>query len=94
MISAAEAHRIGLVNAVVPAADLLRVAGEMMRKILANAPIALALSIEAVIRGVEMPLDEALLLEADQFALLAATNDMREGMAAFLEKRPPRFTGR
>jgi enoyl-CoA hydratase len=94
MISAAEAHRIGLVNAIVPAADLLRVAGEMMRKILANAPIAIALSIEAVIRGVEMPLDEALLLEADQFGLLAATDDMREGMAAFLEKRPPRFTGR
>ena len=94
MISAAEAHRIGLVNAVVPSTDLLRVAAEMMRRILANAPIALALSIEAVIRGVEMPIDEALLLEADQFGLLAATDDMREGMAAFLEKRPPRFTGR
>ena len=94
MVTATEAHRIGLVNAVVPAADLLRVAGDMMRKILANAPIAIALSIEAVIRGVEMPLDEALLLEADQFGLLAATDDMREGMAAFLEKRPPRFTGR
>ncbi len=94
MISAAEAHRIGLVNLVVPAGDLLRVAGETMHKILANAPIAIALSIEAVIRGVEMPLDEALLLEADQFGLLAATEDMREGMSAFLEKRPPRFTGR
>jgi enoyl-CoA hydratase len=94
MISAAEAHRIGLVNAVVPATDLLRVAGEMMRKILANAPVAIALCIEAVIRGVEMPLDEALLLEADQFGLLAATDDMREGMTAFLEKRSPRFTGR
>jgi enoyl-CoA hydratase len=94
MISATEAHRIGLVNAVVPAADLLRVAGEMMRKILANAPLAIALSIEAVLRGVEMPLDEALLLEADQFGLLAATDDMREGMSAFLEKRSPRFTGR
>ncbi|MGQ0713518.1 MAG: enoyl-CoA hydratase-related protein [Gemmatimonadaceae bacterium] len=94
MITAAEAHRIGLVNAVVPAGDLLRVAGEMMRKILANAPIAVALSIEAVVRGMELPLEDALLLEADQFGLLAATDDMREGMSAFLEKRSPRFTGR
>ena len=94
MISAAEAHRIGLVNAVVPGADLLRVAGEMLRKILANGPVAIALSIEAVIRGIELPLEDALLLEADQFGLLAATADMREGMSAFLEKRPPRFTGR
>lgn len=94
MISAAEAHRIGLVNAVVPGADLLRTAGEMMRRILANAPVAVALSIEAVVRGMELPLEEALLLEADQFGLLAATEDMREGMSAFLEKRSPRFTGR
>lgn len=94
MIDAREAYRIGLVNAVVPPADLLRVAREMLLKMLANGPVALALSIEAVVRGVELPLEEALLLEADQFGLLAATDDMREGMSAFLEKRPPRFTGR
>jgi enoyl-CoA hydratase len=94
MIDAREAHRIGLVNVVVPAADLLRTATEMLHKILANGPVAVAMSIEAVVRGVELPLDEALLLEADQFGLLASTDDMREGMRAFLEKRPPRFTGR
>jgi enoyl-CoA hydratase len=93
MIDATEAHRIGLVNMVVPAADLLRTTMEMLRKILANGPVAVAMSIEAVVRGVELPLDEALLLEADQFGLLASTDDMREGMRAFLEKRPPRFTG-
>ena len=94
MIDVREAYRIGLVNAVVPPADLLRVAREMLLKMLANGPVALALSIEAVVRGVELPLEEALLLEADQFGLLAATDDMREGMSAFLEKRPPRFSGR
>lgn len=94
MIDAREAYRIGLVNAVVAPADLLRAAREMLLKMLANGPVALALSIEAVVRGVELPLEEALLLEADQFGLLAATDDMREGMSAFLEKRPPRFSGR
>ena len=94
MIDAREAHRIGLVNAVVPPADLLRTATELMRKMLANGPIALGLSIDAVVRGVELPLEDALLLEADSFGLLAATDDMREGMRAFLEKRQPRFTGR
>lgn len=94
MIDAREAYRIGLVNAVVSPADLLRVARELLLKMLANGPVALALSIEAVVRGVELPLEEALLLEADQFGLLAATDDMREGMSAFLEKRPPRFSGR
>ena len=94
MIDAKEAYRIGLVNAVVPAADLLRVASEMLRKILANGPIAVAMSIDAVVRGVELPLEDALLLEADQFGLLASTDDMREGMRAFLEKRAPRFSGR
>jgi enoyl-CoA hydratase len=94
MIDAREAHRIGLVNAVVPVADLLRIAGEMLRKILANGPVAVAMSIEAVVRGVELPLEDALRLEADQFGLLASTEDMREGMRAFLEKRPPRFSGR
>ena len=94
MIDAREAHRIGLVNVVVPPADLLRTATDLMRKMLANGPIALGLSIDAVVRGVELPLEDALLLEADSFGLLAATEDMREGMRAFLEKRPPRFTGR
>jgi enoyl-CoA hydratase len=94
MIDAREAHRIGLVNAVVPAPDLLRVAREMLRKILANGPIAVAMSIDAVVRGVELPLEDALMLEADQFGLLASTDDMREGMRAFLEKRAPRFSGR
>ena len=94
MIDAKEAYRIGLVNAVVPGAELMRVATEMLRKMLANGPMAVALSIDAVVRGVELPLEDALLLEADQFGLLAATDDMREGMRAFLEKRPPRFTGR
>jgi enoyl-CoA hydratase len=94
MIDATEAYRIGLVNAVVPATDLLRTATAMLRKILANGPVAVAMSIEAVVRGVELPLEEGLLLEADQFGLLASTDDMREGMRAFLEKRPPRFSGR
>ena len=94
MIDAREAYRIGLVNTVVAPGDLLRVAREMLLKMLANGPVALALSIEGVVRGVEVPLEEALLLEADQFGLLAATDDMREGMSAFLEKRPPRFSGR
>jgi enoyl-CoA hydratase len=94
MIDAREAYRIGLVNAVVSPADLLRVAGDTLRKILANGPIAVAMSIDAVVRGVELPLEDALLLEADQFGLLASTEDMREGMRAFLEKRTPRFSGR
>jgi enoyl-CoA hydratase len=94
MITAQEAYRIGLVNAVVPAADLLSHATAMLRKMLANGPVAIAMSIEAVVRGVELPLDDALRLEADQFGLLASTDDMREGMRAFLEKRPPNFTGR
>jgi enoyl-CoA hydratase len=94
MISAQEAHRIGLVNAVVPASDLMNTATAMLRKMLANGPVAVALSIEAVVRGMELPLEDALQLEADQFGLLASTDDMREGMRAFLEKRAPQFTGR
>ena len=89
MIDAAEAYRIGLVNKVVPAADLMNTAREMMKTILANGPLAVALCIEAIDRGLEMSLDEGLILEANQFGLLAATDDMREGMGAFLDKRPP-----
>ncbi|HEX6535879.1 MAG TPA: enoyl-CoA hydratase-related protein [Gemmatimonadaceae bacterium] len=94
MIDAAEAHRIGLVNRVVPQASLLGEAGRMLRQILAQGPLAVALCIQAVNRGMETSLDEGLSLEADHFGLLASTEDMREGMRAFLEKRAARFTGR
>jgi enoyl-CoA hydratase len=93
-IGAAEALRIGLVNAVVPGGDLLAAANAMMAQMLANAPLALALCIEAVDRGLDMGIDEGCTLEASHFGLLAATEDMREGMRAFLEKRPAQFGGR
>ena len=93
-IGAAEALRIGLVNAVVPAAELLGTATAMLTQMLANAPLAIALCIEAVDRGLDMSVDEGCTLEANHFGLLAATDDMREGMRAFLEKRPAQFAGR
>ncbi len=94
MIDAQEAYRIGLVNKVVPAADLLAESEKMLRGILAMGPLALRLSMEAIDNGLEMTLDEGLLLEANHFGLLAATEDMKEGTTAFLEKRAARFQGR
>lgn len=94
MIDAAEAYRIGLVNRVVPADQLLEESEKMLRTMLANGPLALRVCIEAVDSALEATLDEALLLEANYFGLLASTQDMREGMAAFLEKRKANFTGK
>ena len=94
MIDAAEAYRIGLVNRVVPGAELLTTADAMLRQMLANGPLALSSCIEAVIRGTEAPLEDGLNLEANHFALLAGTQDMAEGTRAFLEKRAPSFAGR
>lgn len=94
MIDAQEAYRIGLVNKVVSLDGLMPAAHEMMNLILANGPLAVALCIEAIDRGLEMSLDEGLVLEANHFGLLAASEDMTEGMKAFLEKRPPAFKGR
>jgi len=94
IIDAHEAHRIGLVNQVVPGGQLLGTAEQLLRGILATGPLAVRLALEAVDRGLEMTLDEGLLLEANHFGLLAATEDMKEGLTAFLEKRPPRFRGR
>src|SRR5438128_338471 len=93
-IDAPEAYRIGLVNKVVPAADLLAESEKMMRGILAMGPLAVRLAMEAVDQGLEMSLDEGLLLEANHFGLLAATQDMKEGTTAFLEKRAAKFQGR
>jgi len=94
LIDAQEALRIGLVNRVVAPADLLSSANDMMRQMLANAPLALALCIEAVDRGYNAPQHDGLNLEANHFAILSGTMDMAEGMTAFLEKRAPRFIGR
>ncbi|MGH7678947.1 MAG: enoyl-CoA hydratase/isomerase family protein [Gemmatimonadaceae bacterium] len=94
MIGAAEAHRIGLVNRVVAANDsVVEAAYALLKQMLANAPLALAQCIEVVNRGGDIPLDEALALEAASFGLLAATEDMKQGTAAFLEKRAPTFNG-
>ena len=93
-IDAREAYRIGLVNRVVPAAELLAEAEKTLRGILGMGPLAVRLALEAVDRGLEMTLDEGLLLEANHFGLLAASRDMKEGLTAFLEKRAPRFEGR
>jgi enoyl-CoA hydratase len=93
MIDAAEAFRIGLVNRVVPAGDLIKAATEMLGQMLANAPLALASCIEMANRGYDLSMGDALHMEATTFGLLAATTDMREGTTAFLEKRPPKFKG-
>jgi enoyl-CoA hydratase len=93
LIDAAEAYRLGLVNKVVPADQLLAAAKTMLQQMLANAPLALAACIDAVDRGLDMPLEEALVLEASHFGDLLATADMAEGTRAFLEKRAPRFSG-
>ena len=93
MIDAAEAFRIGLVNRVVPAGELIKTAMDMLGQMLANAPLALASCIEMANRGYDLSLGDALHMEATTFGLLAATADMREGTKAFLEKRPPKFKG-
>ncbi len=94
MIDAQEALRIGLVNKVFPAGELLAGAEAMLRQVLANAPLAVAMCIEAVNRGYDAAQDDGLNLEANHFGILAGTADMAEGMAAFLAKRAPNFTGR
>jgi len=94
MISAQEAYRIGLVNEIVPAADLITRCEAILHKIAANAPIAVNFALTAVNRGLETSQGEGALLEASYFGLCAATEDKREGTSAFLEKRPPQFQGR
>jgi enoyl-CoA hydratase len=92
-IDAQEAWRIGLVNKVVGPAELIPASENLIQKILANGPIAVRYAIEAVNRGMEMAEAEGEQLEASLFGLCCATNDMKEGTRAFLEKRPAKFKG-
>lgn len=94
MIPASRAYEIGLVNRVVPAAELLTEAKKLAAALAAKAPIATRYILEAVNRGLEMPLAEAQYLEASLFGLVASTDDMKEGTKAFLEKRQASWRGR
>jgi enoyl-CoA hydratase/carnithine racemase len=94
MISAQEAYRIGLVNEVVPAANLIGRAEQILKQIASNAPVSVRLSLEAVNRGMDSGQSEGFALEASYFGLCAATDDKREGTSAFREKRAPQFHGR
>jgi enoyl-CoA hydratase len=93
-VPAAEAYRIGLVNAVVPRAELLDYCRAWLGKVLANAPLALGLVLDAVDTGLACGLEEGLRFEAAAFGVSAATEDCREGTRAFLEKRRAGFTGK
>jgi enoyl-CoA hydratase len=94
MISADEALRIGLVNHVYEPQDLIPAAEALAQKFAANAPVAMRLAMEAIRRGLSMPLEEGLAQEASLFAMCCGTEDMAEGTRAFLEKRPAKFKGR
>ncbi|MEJ2006780.1 MAG: enoyl-CoA hydratase-related protein [Acidobacteriota bacterium] len=92
-ISAQEAWRMGLVNQVVGASELMPAAEKLIQKIIANGPVAIRYALEAVNRGMDMSASEGELLEAGLFGLCCATADMKEGTRAFLEKRPASFKG-
>jgi enoyl-CoA hydratase len=94
MITAQEAYRIGLVNEVVSATDLIPRAEAILKQIFANAPVAIRFSLEAVNRGMETSQAEGMALEASLFGLCAGTEDKNEGTQAFLQKRPAKFMGR
>ena len=93
-ISAQEAHRIGLVNRVVPAAELLTETRKLATLLASKAPVAARYIIDAVNKGLEMPFPDAQVFEATLFGLVSTTEDMREGTRAFLEKRKAEFKGK
>jgi len=94
MIDAQESYRIGLVNKIYPKDKLMEESEKFCRRIMAKGPLAIRYALESVTRGMEQSLTEGLNLEANLFGLLCATDDMKEGLAAFLEKRPPKFQGK
>ena len=93
-ITAQEALACGLINRVVPAADLMKEARALAVELASKPPVALRYAMDAINRGAEMPFAEACQLEASLFGLITATEDRREGTTAFLEKRKPIFKGR
>ena len=93
MIGAERAAEIGLANLVVPHEELLERARAFAGRITRNAPVALEMALKSIYQAVESPMDQAQATEATMFGLLASTDDMREGMAAFLEKRKAQFSG-
>jgi enoyl-CoA hydratase len=94
MVSAERACEIGLVNKVVPAAELMSEARRVATTLAGKAPLAVRYILDAVNHGLEMPFADAQFLEASLFGLVAASDDMKEGTRAFLEKRPPSWRGR
>lgn len=94
MINAQEAYRIGLVNEVTSPTELIPRAEAIAQKIIANAPLAVQYSLEAINKGLEMTLPEALYLEAVLFSVACSSEDKKEGTTAFLEKRPAQFKGK
>ena len=94
MINAEEAYRIGLVNKVYPKDKLLEESEKFCRKLMSKGTVALQYALEAVNKGLDQTLDEGLNLEANLFGLLCSTEDMKEGLTAFLEKRKPEFKGK
>jgi enoyl-CoA hydratase len=93
-VNAEEALRIGLVNKVFPAATLMAETEKLVRRVLGMGPVAVRFALDAVNHGSDMPLRDGLNFEATFFGLLAGTEDCREGMKAFLEKRPAKFAGK
>lgn len=94
LLDAGEALQTGLVGRVVPSAELMPAATAMARDLALKSPLALRYAREAIYKGVELTLEQGLRLEADLYFLLHTTEDRTEGVRAFREKRPPRFTGR
>src|SRR5580658_8824606 len=94
VIDAAEAYRIGLVDELVPDAHVIERAETVLKKIIANAPLSVKYSLEAVNKGMETSVAEGLPLEASLFAVCASTDDKKEGTSAFIEKRSPNFRGK
>jgi enoyl-CoA hydratase len=90
-VKAEEAERIGLVNRVVPQAELLNEAVKLAQAILKNGPLAVEAALECVVRGMQLPLDQGLRFESGRFGILASSEDMHEGLQAFLDKRPAAF---